>query len=614
MNRREFLWTGGAALSLPVLGANPAGAFQSSAGPGDAALNLLFEKIFQEQMKTSPLFATYNGLDKGELADLRSKLDTRPIAEGRREDVSRTDKFIALLEAVPEAGLSQSAALNREVVLWGMRTQNVGPKRFDIANPQSPYEVSQLTGNYFYTPDSLNSVHTIDNAADADAYLSRLEQFATVLDNETAETRRQAARGYLAPAWALDLAMKQMQALRASAPEQSSLAESVARRAAAKNVAGDWRGRAGKIVADKIYPALDRAVASLLALRPSAAAGDGVWRVPDGDAVYTAALAEATTTSYTADEIHELGLQQVAEISTELDRILKAAGLSSGTVGERLTALNTRDDQLYPDNDAGRDQLLADVNEGVKAMYAKLPQAFATLPKQPLEMGRVPPEIQDGAPNGYYRLATFDGSRPAVYSINLKSTADWPKYSLPALTYHEGVPGHHLQLSIAQLAGDLPMLRRTTYYQAYGEGWGLYAEQLADELGGFKDLERAGYLQSFLFRAERLVVDTGLHHKRWTREQAIEHMVAATGFARPRVQREIERYCALPGQACSYKIGHTAWLRARTKAQQALGPQFDLRDFHEILLEGAMPLTIFERRVDERIKARLAGAGAPNGG
>ena len=159
-------------------------------------------------------------------------------------------------------------------------------------------------------------------------------------------------------------------------------------------------------------------------------------------------------------------------------------------------------------------------------MYAKLPQAFATLPKQPLEIRRVPPEIQDGASNGYYRQATLDGSRPAIYFINLKSTADWPKYSLPALTYHEGVPGHHLQLSIAQLAGELPMLRRIAFYSAYGEGWALYSEQLADELGGYKDIERAGYLQSFLFRAERLVVDTGLNHKRWTREQAIDHMVA----------------------------------------------------------------------------------------
>ena len=302
------------------------------------------------------------------------------------------------------------------------------------------------------------------------------------------------------------------------------------------------------------------------------------------------------------------GLQQVAEITAQLDTILRAAGFTSGSVGERLTALNKSPAQLYPNTDAGRAELIAGLNRGVEAMYAKLPQAFATLPKQPLEIRRVPPEIQDGASNGYYRQATLDGSRPAIYFINLKSTGDWPKYSLPALTYHEGVPGHHLQLSVAQLSGDLPMLRRIAFYSAYGEGWALYSEQLADELGGYKGIERAGYLQSFLFRAERLVVDTGLNAQRWSREQAIEHMVGATGFPRARVQREIERYCASPGQACSYKIGHIAWMRARAKAQAALGAKFDIREFQEILKEGAMPLTILERRVDERVAARLAGA------
>ena len=609
MDRREFLRTGAAALSLPLFSAGPANALvlQASPGSGDAALNDIFERIFQEQVRTSPTTATFLGLDKGELAPLRHKLDTRPVAQARQEEAARTDKFIGWLEAVPEAGLSDAAKLNREVIIWDLKTSNVGPRQFDISNPQSPYEVSQQDGSYFSVPDFLHSAHTIDNANDAEAYLARLEQFATVLDNESAEVRRQAGRGYVAPGWSLDLALKQMQELRAPEPGQSTMADSVASRAAEKNVAGDWRARAAKIIADKVYPALDREIATVTALRASTSAGDGVWRVPRGDEIYAAALAEATTTSFTADEIHQIGLQQVAEISAELDKILRTAGLTSGTVGERLTEFNKRPDQLYPNNDAGRAQLIDDLNAGVKAMYSKLPQAFSTLPDQPLEIRRVPPEIQDGASNGYYRQATLDGSRPAIYFINLKTTADWPKYSLPALTYHEGVPGHHVQLSIAQKSGDLPMLRRIAYYSAYGEGWALYAEQLADELGGYKGVERAGYLQSFLFRAERLIVDTGLNHKRWTREQAVDHMVAATGFARGRVQREIERYCASPGQACSYKIGHLAWLRARQKAQRALGAKFDLREFHEILREGAMPLTILERRVDERIRAKLAG-------
>jgi uncharacterized protein (DUF885 family) len=612
MDRRSFLSTAGAtALALPFLSSRALA--QAAGGSGDAALDAIFQRIFDEQVRTSPLTATFYGLDKGELAGLRYKLDTRPDEVARREEIARTSKFIGWLEAVPEAGLSPAEKLNREVVIWDLRTSNIGPERFDISNPQSPYVISQQDGAYFSIPDVLNSAHPIENSADADAYLSRLEQFATVLDNETAEQRRQAARGFLAPGWSLDLALKQMRDLRSPAPDQSNMADSVATRTAAKGIAGDWRARAGKIVADKVYPALDRQIAAVVALRPTTPAGDGVWRVPRGNEVYAAALAEATTTNYTPAEVHQIGLQQVAEINAKLDTILREAGYANGTVGERLTALNKAPDQLYANSDAGRAELIASLNAGVKAMTAKLPQAFATLPSQPLEIRRVPPEIQDGASNGYYRQATLDGSRPAIYFINLKSTADWPKYTLPSLTYHEGVPGHHLQLSIAQLSKDLPMLRRTAFYSAYGEGWALYAEQLADELGGYQGIERAGYLQSFLFRAERLVVDTGLNHLKWTREQAIDHMMKTTGFAQGRVQREIERYCASPGQACSYKIGHLAWLRAREKAQKALGDKFDIRDFHEILREGAMPLTILERRVDERIKARLANFAAERG-
>ena len=614
MDRRQFLSTASAAAGVSFVSAfaKPGLAFaataQGAAGSQDAVINEIFERIFQEQVRTNSVLATYTGLDKGELAHLKAELDTRPDRQARIEEVARTNKFIGWLTAVPEAGLSDLAKLNREVVIWDLKTSNVGPERFDVSNPQSPYVISQQDGAYFFYPDFLHSAHTIETAVDAEAYLSRLSQLATVFDNETAEQQRQAERGFLAPAWSLDLALGQMRSLREPAAAQNNMAGSLAERAAAKQIGGDWRGQAAKIVSEKVYPALDRQIATVTALRSKSQAGDGIWRVPNGAEIYAAALAEATTTTFTADEIHHIGLQQVAEITAELDKILRSAGYTSGSVGERLTALNKSPEQLYPNTDAGRAELLASLNAGMADMAARLPRAFHNPPKDPLEIRRVPPEIQDGASNGYYRPASLDGTRPAIYFINLKSTGDWPKYSLPALTYHEGNPGHHLQNNVTQASGDIPMLRRIAFYSAYGEGWALYAEQVADELGAYKGIERAGYLQSFLFRAERLVVDTGLHHKRWTREQAIDHMVAATGFARPRVQREVERYCASPGQACSYKIGHIAWTRARQKAQQALGAKFDLRDFHDILKEGAMPLTIFERRVDERVKAKLAAA------
>jgi len=348
---------------------------------------------------------------------------------------------------------------------------------------------------------------------------------------------------------------------------------------------------------------LERLLSTHCGQRGPRLAGDGAWRLDRGDEIYAAALAQATTTKFTPEEVHAMGLAQVAEITAKLDTILKANGYTNGTVGERLAALNVSPAQLYSNDDAGRAQLLASLNAGIKAMYAKLPQAFATVPSAPLEIRRVPPEIQDGASNGYYNRASLDGSRPAIYFINLKDTGDWPKYSLPALSYHEGVPGHHLQISLAQESKDIPTLRKIGGFSSYSEGWALYAEQLADELGAYSPIERAGYLQSFLFRAARLVIDTGLHTKRWSREQATDYMVKTTGFARPRSQREVERYCTQIGQACSYKIGHIAWTRARAEAQAALGDRFDLKQFHEVLKDGPMPLTILEARIKERTAA-----------
>ena len=615
MDRRECLWTGGAAaLALPLLSNSARALAYAAAGSGDAALNALFEAIFQEQVRTAPTFATQLGLDKGDLAYLKSKLDTRPYQQARAEELARNRKFLAQLNAVDPAGLSPTAALNREIVIYDIGTNITAPERFDLDSVQSPYLISQQDGVYFSIPDFLNTAHTIETAADAEAYLSRLQQFATLLDNETAEQKRQAARGYVAPGWSLDLALGQMRELRKPAPDKSTMVESIVTRTAAKGIAGDWARRASGIVAGAVCPALDRQIAAVEQLRATTPAGDGAWRMPRGDEIYAAALAQATTTNFTPDQVHQIGLDQVADLTAQLDTLLKGAGYTKGTVGERLQALNADPSQLYPNTDPGRAELIKSLNAGVAGMTARLPNAFATLPNQPLEIRRVPPEIQDGASNGYYRRASLDGSRPAIYFINLKSTGDWPKYTLPSLTYHEGVPGHHLQISIAQKSADLPMIRKISFYSAYGEGWALYSEQLADELGGYDGIEKAGYLQSFLFRATRLVVDTGLNSKRWSREKAVDYMIGTTGFARGRVQREIERYCASIGQACSYKIGHIAWTRARANAQKILGNKFDIKQFHEVLKEGAMPLTILERRIEERARAQLAGSSAAERG
>lgn len=606
MDRRQFLSTSGAAFGLGFVTSGSAAFAQSSAkGSGDAALNTLFEEIFKEQVADSPEQATSLGLDKGPNAALKSKLETDPAPVSRKKDLARNKKALARLEAIGTGNLSDAAKLNREVVTYSLQTAIAAPSRWDIDSAQRPYRIFQQGGAYFSTPDFLNSAHTIDNAADAEAYLARLSQFPAVLDNDTEEQRAQAARGFLAPAWSIDLTLGQMRKLRDVAPEKSTLVESIVKRTKDKGVAGDWERRATDIVAKAVYPALDRQIALMEKLKPTTRPGDGAWRLTDGPAIYAEALRQATTTNFSPAEVHQMGLTQVAEISAEIDKILKGQGYAQGTVGERLAALNKDPKQLYPDTPEGRLQLLADLNGDVKDMSARLPRDFATLPSAPLEIRAVPVEIQDGASNGYYRRAALDGSRPAIFFINLKELGDWPRFTLPTLSYHEGVPGHHLQISIMQESKDIPTLRKLGFFSGYSEGWALYAEQVADELGVYADdpLARAGFLQSFLFRAARLVVDTGLHTKRWSREQATDYMVQTTGYARARSQREVERYCTQIGQACSYKVGHTAWARARAEAQKTLGSKFDLKHFHEILREGAMPLSILERRIRERTAA-----------
>ena len=598
MHRRQFIATGAAAATVAAL---PAAA--AAAPTGDAPLTAAFDAIFADTVRNSPELATGLGLDKGANADLKHQLDDNGPG-ALATDLARAKRNRARLTAVDPAGLSAQGRIDREVVLYSIDQGTVGPERFGLGSPQQPYRISQQDGAYFSVPDFLDSNHSVATADDAQAYLDRLSQFPRQLDNDTTVQREQATKGRLAPDFSLDLALAQMAKLRAPAAADNTLTRSLVRKVGEAKLSGDYGARAAKLVEQNVYPALDRQIAVVRQLRGQARSQAGLGAIPGGDAIYTAALQQATTTTLTPDQVHRMGLEQVADLQGQLDAILKGQGMTQGPVATRLAALNRSPDQLYPDTDAGRAALIASLNTGVRAMQARLPQAFNNPPDAPLEIRRVAPEIQDGASNGYYYRAPLDGSRPAIYWINLKSVGDWPKYTLPSLTYHEGVPGHHLQISTAQRAPTHP-LRKIAFFNAYLEGWALYAEQLADELGGYATpIERAGYLQSFLFRAARLVVDTGIHTKGWSRDQATQYFVDNVGFARARSQREIERYCVLPGQACSYKIGHAAWLRARADARRIAGDRFDLKQFHDVLESGAVPLVILERLTAER--ARVA--------
>ena len=604
IDRRHFLvTTAGAALATST----PAFALESE----DSKLRAQLDQMFETLVDQSPSFATSLGLDKGARAGLKAQLDDNSPA-GRAKRLERARRWAAELKAVDRNALSASSKVDLDVVLYSNEraVQNGDKYKFgDVTGNFSPYVISQRDGAYAGVPDFLDSQHRVTDAADADAYLSRLSAFARALDVDTARQAEDTAAGVIPPDFVCELAIGQMKALRDQPAVATILVSSLARKAAAANLAGDWAARAERIVTAEVFPALDRQIAAMQALRPRAKPDTGVWALPGGDAYYADAVQASTTTTFTPDEVHQLGREQVADISSQIDVLLKGRGLTQGSVGQRLAALNSDPAQVYPANDAGRAQMIAELNAHIAEVYKLLPGAFRTLPKAAVEVRRVPVFIQDGAANGYYQRAALDGSRPAAFYINLKETSDWPRYNLPTLAHHETVPGHHLQIALAQESDRIPIIRRTSFgFSAFSEGWALYAEQLADEMGAnAKDpLLRVGYLQSLLFRAARLVTDTGIHAKRWTRAEATQYMVATIGNTASRAQREVERYFASPGQANSYKVGHTVWARLREDAKRRLGPKFDLKAYHDaVLLSGNMPLTVLERHVQDWVASQV---------
>jgi uncharacterized protein (DUF885 family) len=600
LTRRQML-AGTAALAM----AGPAQAItvQPDMG-GDAALLSLFDAMFAEGIADSPERATALGLDKGANAGLKSRLSDYSRA-GRERALARAASQLERLRAIDAGTLSPARALDRDVVEYDLSRRVANERRFGFGSAGgnfAPYVLTHSDGAYRDVPEFLDSQHKITNAEDAQAWLARLSAFAGALDQNTQRLNEEAAMGVMPPAFLLDLALPQMQRLRATPAADSVLVASLAARAAAANVPGNWAAEAAAIVTGQVMPALDRQIAAVTALRAKASMDAGVWKLPDGAEYYDAAVKSSTTTNYTAEEVHQLGLAQVAEISAQLDGLLKGQGLTQGTVGQRLVALNERPDQTFPNSDAGREALLVELRGHAAAMQQRLGELFISMPRAKVEVRRVPPAIQEGGAGAYYQAGAVDGSRPGAFYINLTDTFDRPKFGLPTVTFHESVPGHHFQVMLALESPDVPPIRRRAGYSAYTEGWALYAETLADEIGIYdgNPLGRIGYLQSLLFRATRLVVDSGIHHKRWTKDAAIDWMVGATGFARGRTTREIVRYCAAPGQALSYKVGHTRWVELRNRVKAKQGAAFDIRQFHEILRLGAMPLVLLEREVMRR--------------
>jgi len=596
-SRRDFVIGTGATLA--------AATFKPAAGGDsqDAAARSLLDEITEELLIDYPENATALGIDSAARVALKSKLSDRSAA-GQKLIAQRVAKRLARLKSIDAAALGSATRIDVDVVRTAheFALEGFAFPYGDVALLNSswswrnaPYVVAQNTGAFLEIPSMLDEQHTVTSREDADAYLARMEAYAGQIDGETGRLKDAAAQKVIAPDFLLDKTLNQAKIARGGDIAQWSLVTSLTKRA--KDMPG-IADAAVKIASGKVAPALDRQIAELEAHRRRATSDAGVWKLPRGDEYYAWALRAGTTTRMTPDEIHQRGQEELRALQSEMDSILKKQGLTQGTVGERMTALGKDPRFGFEQSDAGRARLMKFLAERVADMRTRLPRAFATLVPGFFEIKRMAPEVEPGAPGAYGGPGTIDGKVSGKFWINLHDMSVWTTYNTPTLTYHESLPGHVWQ---GEYTFKLPLCRSLLAFNAYSEGWALYAEQLADELGVYErdPFGRLGYLQSIAFRACRLVVDTGLHAKRWTRQQAIEWFARTNGSSVAEVSGEVDRYCAWPGQACGYKVGHSEINRLRAQARAAMGARFDLRLFNDaVVTGGGVPMLTLARTVE----------------
>jgi len=572
-------------------------------------INMLANRQALEFLMRNPEMFTAVGLTDGSILDHHSGELAPYTLKQRDEEYAQLARFLAEVRRFDRAGLNRQDQITYDILTDQYET-GLAFRRFDWLQGDELYPVSPMFGVEVELPSFMQSTHVVSNDKTARNYVKRLEAMGAKLDQVTAAMQRQAHEGVVLPPALLERSLTVIHDTVSAAPEDNALITTfVTRMDKVKSLDGAAKRQledaAIEAVRSGVYPAYARMSAALEALRPAAATqAAGVGRLPDGAAYYALALKQNTTTDYTPGEVHALGLSEVARITGEMDRLLTAVGLASGSVGERMAALGKDPRFLLPDDDEGRRQALERYQQILDEVARRMPEYFRTLPARRLTVERVPPSREKGASGAYYQQAAMDGSRPATFFANLRNMSEVPTWSMKTLAYHEGIPGHHLQISTALGLKDLPLIREQTLYTAYAEGWALYAEQLAAEIGMYRDdpWGNLGRLQAELLRAARLVVDTGLHAQGWTREQGVSYMLATTGKPEAEVASEVERYMAMPGQACAYKVGELKILELRAKAQAALGARFNLKEFHAVILEnGGVPLMLLEQLVDEWI-------------
>jgi uncharacterized protein (DUF885 family) len=574
------------------------------------SLNVFYEKVFAEVIFSEPELLTQLGLvEQFGITGHNGKLSDESPAH-QQKMIDRWKRDLQQLREYPLDKQTASQKLSTHVLDWFIKDQVEGEKWQDYN-----YPVNQLFGVQNQYPSFMANTHRLFNARDCDYYIMRLDALPTKFDQTLESLKKREQEQIIPPRFVVEEVLKEMTDFIAKPPAENILATSFKERAAKidklnDQQRADFQKRVEASITSRVYPAYQKLIAYFNELLPKTTTDDGVWKLPNGDAFYAYALKSNTTTSMPPNEVHELGLREVTRIEAEMRAILDANGFAGQPIGAAMDKLGKDPRFLYSNDDKGRAEALAEYKRLIdNAVTESKAHLFTIAPKAQIEIRRVEPFKEATAPGAYYQGGAMDGTRPGVFYANLRDMNEVPKWSMPTLSYHEGVPGHHWQISIAQELTGLPQFRKVIPFTAYAEGWALYTEWLAKQAGWYdKDpFGDLGRLRDELFRAVRLVVDTGIHAKHWTREQAIAYMRDKTGMGEKEVKSEIERYIVNPGQACAYKVGMLKIQELRAHAQQQLGDKFDEREFHDTVLKnGSLPLEILEEQINDYIAKKKA--------
>ena len=580
-------------------------------------LEVLYKQATQILFKQRALEATMYGLSS---KDVGKEFSSQQEVFNPKNEAQLRQQLAKLSKQISEFTLSQPSKsdIDNQQVMAGLTRYFAGHADFNIGYIDvwmglSPFIVNQINGPLIDIPRIMQNDQPITNEQEALNYIARLEKFDQLIASIEKKLAFDTEQNWLPPKSTLDGAIRYLSGFTTAAPETHVFVTSFTDKLnKVTSLTSEQKqkliNQVVKTVTEVVYPAYQSMTKTAQQLSPKARSEAGVWAQPNGEKYYQDAIQQLGDSALSADEIHQLGLDEVKRISAEMDAILRSEGYKQGTVGARMVALNDEPRFLYEDSQAGREQLLSDLNGYINEISQKMAPVFKTKPSYQVEVRAFPVEIQDGAPGGQYSPPAVDGSKPGIYWINLRDMKANPKFGLKTLTYHEANPGHHWQVALNMGQDSLPFLRRIAPYNAYVEGWALYSEKVASELGLYENdpFGNLGRLQAELFRAVRLVVDTGMHHKHWTREQAIAYMSEQTGSAESDVIAEIERYITWPGQALGYKLGMLKILSLREHAKTELADKFDLADFHDVvLLGGAVPMVVLERNVNQWIEKQL---------